>query len=176
MKFTKLQIKQIIKEKIISELFDKPYQVNKEGYFSDEAVYSFYSDSVRTGEKQKYIVTFYIPNVSYPSDPPNMWGLEFHIDKKDNNPDTVYSATGDGNSIRVFASVLEAIKMFIQDYEPNAFKFYADYEEGDKPGKGRVDLYKSMVSRYAAKAGYFFEWRNTSMGDKKAVKFILIKQ
>jgi hypothetical protein len=176
MNFTKSQIKQIIKEEIISELFDKPYDVSKVGYFSDEATYSFYSDSVKTGEKQKYLVTFYIPNVSFPSDPPNMWGLEFHIDKKDNNPDTVYSTTGDGNSIRVFASVLEAIKMFIRDYEPDSFRFYAEYEDEDKPGKGRVDLYKSMVRRYAANAGYFFEWRDISVGGKKAVKFTLIKQ
>lgn len=61
--------------------------------------------------------------------------------------------TGRGDSQRVFATVLSAIKQFIQLADPDMISFVAS-KNPDKQSNSRANLYTRMVKRYAAKWGY----------------------
>jgi hypothetical protein len=63
--------------------------------------------------------------------------------------------TGEGDAYRIFATVMEAIKQFVQAEEPDKIRFSAtkDTESGDR-NLSRSNLYNTMVRRYASALGY----------------------
>jgi hypothetical protein len=76
------------------------------------------------------------------------WSVEFYR----NNSQEV---TGEGDSQRVFATVLSAIQTFIKKYKPNRMTFSASKEvEPGQNSQSRARLYDSLVQRYARAWGY----------------------
>ena len=65
--------------------------------------------------------------------------------------------TGEGDAMRILATVLDIIKFIIKKHEPMIIKFGADKKQfiGNKEKKtGRAGAYAAMVKRFAGKLGY----------------------
>lgn len=58
-----------------------------------------------------------------------------------------YDITGGGDAIKVFATVIQAIKRYLRRYRPEYLIFSAT-------GSSRIKLYKRLVDRFASQAGY----------------------
>ena len=63
-------------------------------------------------------------------------------------------ATGDGDSQRVFATVLYAIQEFLTKEQPNFISFIGAKGETGEGKNSRVNLYSKLLQRYATKWGY----------------------
>ena len=63
-------------------------------------------------------------------------------------------ATGDGDSQRVFATVLHAIQEFLTKEQPNFISFIGAKGETGEGKNSRVNLYSKLLQRYATKWGY----------------------
>jgi hypothetical protein len=79
----------------------------------------------------------------------NEWQVVFD---RDND----FGVTGEGDAQRIFATVLTAIKQFIENVKPQALTFSAD--KNDDPEsvnpESRASLYYRLVQRYAGSVGY----------------------
>ena len=64
-----------------------------------------------------------------------------------------YDMTGEGDAIRIMATVLDIIKSIIKKHEPMMITFSADKIEGSKK-TGRAGAYGAIVKRFAGKLGY----------------------
>jgi len=63
--------------------------------------------------------------------------------------------TGEGDALRIFATVLTAIQQFIQKEHPWRIKFSASKDVGSgRPSESRAKLYDRLVQRYAQAWGY----------------------
>jgi len=60
--------------------------------------------------------------------------------------------TGQGDAQRIFATVLEAIKRFIKEYDPDEISF-SSLKRQDSSGS-RQSLYNALAKKYAAGLGY----------------------
>ncbi len=86
-----------------------------------------------------------------------------------------YDMTGEGDAMRILATVLDIINDIIKKHEPAMLYF-----SGDKGGKGierkgesgRVGAYTAIVKRFAGKAGYTSITQDT----KDKVNFQLVKK
>jgi len=75
---------------------------------------------------------------------------EVHFDRVKNG---VYNntITGDGDSLRVFASILEFTKELIKEQDPDIISIKSKTDQGDG---SRTKLYNTIIKRYASKYGY----------------------
>ena len=88
---------------------------------------------------------------------------------------TTYGMTGEGDAMRILATVLDIIKSIIKKHEPAMLYF-----SGDKGGKGierkgesgRVGAYTAIVKRFAGKAGY----KSVTKEFSDKVNFQLVKK
>jgi len=104
-------------------------------------------------------------------------GIEFVKRKhKGTNKDrSTYGMTGEGDAMRILATVLDIIKSIIKKHEPAMLYF-----SGDKGGKGierkgesgRVGAYTAIVKRFAGKAGY----KSVTKEFSDKVNFQLVKK
>jgi len=104
-------------------------------------------------------------------------GIEFvkRTHKGTNKDRSTYSMTGEGDAMRILATVLDIINDIIKKHEPAML-----YCSGDKGGKGierkgesgRVGAYTAIVKRFAGKAGYTSITQDT----KDKVNFQLVKK
>jgi hypothetical protein len=65
--------------------------------------------------------------------------------------------TGEGDAMRVFATVLTAIQHYVQEYEPEKLKFSASKDNWAKQqqnSESRASLYDKLVQRYSKSWGY----------------------
>lgn len=69
----------------------------------------------------------------------NTWGVGFDITSNDDND---YKITNTGNATIVFATVIDIIKSFISQHNPDSLQFVADIME-----PSRVKLYRRMVQK-----------------------------
>ena len=124
----------------INEVFNQPYKLTWEK--SDHGDVDAYAKM----EDGKYVSIMF--NHGYNDDNEEAWSVEFF---RDNSQEI----TGDGNAMRVFATVLFAIKTFIKKYKPARIIFSASKEvEQGQNSQSRANLYDSMVQRYARSWGY----------------------
>ena len=77
------------------------------------------------------------------------------------------SVTGDGDAMRIFASVIAIIKDFTKKEKPQQLAFSADKPawavDAGKGQKGsREKLYKKLVQRYAGRMGYKYSTQSAS--------------
>jgi len=76
-------------------------------------------------------------------------GIEF-VRKREGKP--TYDMTGEGDAMRILATVLDIIYAIIKKHIPTTLYFVGD-KEGKEKG-GRVGAYKAIIKRFAGKAGY----------------------
>jgi hypothetical protein len=77
-----------------------------------------------------------------------IWDMEFH---RGGSQDV----TGEGDAFRIFATMMDAVRQFIQMEKPGAVSFTAtkDVPEGQDP-ESRAKLYTRMVERFSDSLGY----------------------
>ena len=135
-------------KEFITEAFDQPYPIKwEEGEDGGTA------DALATLGDGTYLSIMFTDD--YYGDELGDWGIEFHR----NNSQEV---TGEGDAQKVFATVLEAIRQFVDSHNPNSVTFSASKEpEADmaQPGsnvnpESRAKLYNRLVQRYASSMGY----------------------
>ena len=126
----------------VVEAFDKPYEILRweKGDFGDV-------DAIARLDDNTFLSIMFNKGVSKDSKE-EAWSVEFYR----NNSQEV---TGEGDSQRVFATVLSAMQMFIKKYKPNRITFTASKEvEQGQNTESRARLYDSLVQRYARSWGF----------------------
>lgn len=120
----------------INELFDKKYKWKWLDLGQKQGIARF-----KTSDGGTIVVLF----GKYKS---GAWDVEF---EKDGD----YSKTNEGDQFAIMATVMDIIKDFVESVQPPELIFSA--EKDPKPGArmdSRPNLYKRMVSKFAAAAGY----------------------
>jgi hypothetical protein len=165
----KPMIRFIAHEDEINESFNRPYPY-KGGKTarSDYWVYSF-----TTIDKSDIYVKF--EEHSW-SDEESAWSVKFSRGGK-------YVLTGEGDAMRIFATVLAILKDFMKKVKPQELNFSAEKPDwmldvfDGKPDKGRKlssreKLYKKMIQRYAGPMGYKY----TTQTDRSATDFRMVRK
>jgi hypothetical protein len=119
----------------LTEGFDKPYkwEWNRGGLQSVKSA-SFVTDS-----GGGYRVKFTQRNVKYlqPFNNSNVWTTDFSLK---NDWGSSWGISGTGDAFRVFATVIDIMKDFLKDENPDAVTFSASE-------KSRKELYRAMIKR-----------------------------
>ncbi len=99
-------------------------------------------------------------------------GIEFvkRSYKGTNKDRSTYGMTGEGDAMRIMATVLDIIKSIIKKHEPAMLYFSGDKD--DKEKGGRVGAYKAIIKRFAGKAGY----KSITKEDGDKASFQLVKK
>ena len=130
-------------QEFVAEAFDRPYAMKWEhGNESHDALVLL--------PEGGYLSIMFSLDHPYDSD-----AEEWHVEFYRNNSQEV---TGEGDQQRIFATVLEAIKQFVEMKHPETIRFSAskDVEPGQKL-QSRTNLYNRLVQRYASSLGYQVE-------------------
>jgi len=81
--------------------------------------------------------------------------------------------TGEGDAMRIFATVLKVVEGVVKKTEPDIILVY-----GTKDTKGdvgsRLKLYEKLVKRYAGKLGYKYEGKQFDTFDRKNQKVMTL--
>lgn len=133
----------------VTEAFDQPYPVEWE--------HSEYGDvDALTRLPDGTILSIMFNQESgHDGSSPSHYSVEFY---RDNSQEV----TGEGDALKVFATVIEAIRQFVIKMKPDSISFSASKEpEVDmaKPGanvnpESRAKLYNRLVQRFAGSMGY----------------------
>ena len=127
----------------LTEAFDKPYKFRKQVLYKGYIVYRFIAD-----DKSEIDVLFKENEIS---DDESTWDVTFERGGST-------EVTGEGDAMRVFATVIAIIKDFVKKRNPKLMGFSAFkdvFGPSTAPGKGsREKLYDRMLQRYAGKMGY----------------------
>ena len=127
----------------ITEAFDKPYRYD----FAKEPDGSYYG-YFKASDGKVVTVSIESTTISVKSQLKRTWNVEFSRDGKQ-------SVTGEGDAMRIFATVIKIIEDFIKKESPEMLMFSALKENEDKKEKqSREKLYSRMVKRFASKMGY----------------------
>ncbi len=128
-------------ESKVKESLDKPYQLNWPGEFEDD---------------ERIVTWAALPDgtnleIEFQDTSNNTWAVDFYRGGSQ-------EVTGQGDEQKVFATVMAAIKKFIQDKQPRVVYFSALKDlsalKGKKPSGSRISLYDKLVQKYAADLGY----------------------
>jgi len=97
-------------------------------------------------------------------------GIEFVKDDR-------YVLTGEGDAMRILATVLDITKAIIKKHEPSTIYFSADksQDKSDRSGRektGRAKAYAAIVKRFAGKVGY----KSSTSEDAGQVRWQLTKK
>jgi hypothetical protein len=152
----------------LEEAFDKPYRFRRMKLYDGYFVYKFIAD-----DKSEVDVLFKENEIS---DDESYWTVNF-----ERNGDT--RATGEGDAMRIFATVIEIIKDFTKKEKPKEMNFSAEKPawrmnlhhldpKRSKEMGSREKLYKRLVQRYAGRLGY----RYTTQSDYSATDFRLVQK
>ena len=150
----------------LDEAFDKPYKFRKQELYKGYFVYRFIAD-----DKSEIDVLFKENEIS---DDESSWAVTFERGGS-------MEVTGEGDAMRILATVIEVLKDFAKKEKPHELVFSAekpawqislpkDHPKKSKEMGSREKLYKRMVKRYAGKMGYKY---TTSTGSS-ATDFRLV--
>ena len=120
----------------VAETFNQPYSLQWEvGEFGDYDAYTKLPDGSNL-------------SIMFNKEDDDVYAIEFW---RNNSQD----ATGDGDSQKVFATVLSAIQEFLTTKEQPRFISFTGAKGEDDEGKdSRVSLYSKLLQRYATSWGY----------------------
>ena len=135
---------------ILTESFDQPYPVK----VIQSPGSNDYEAGVKLPDGTLLDIRFFRMGFSNDN---NSWEMEF---TRAGSADV----TGEGDAFRIFATVIEAARQFIQMKKPYDLFFSASKEAGDVQvgnKQSRAKLYNRMVSRFATKMGYKADIRDS---------------
>lgn len=140
----------------IAEAFDKPYKYDLEK--EDEETYYGY---FRTQDGSVIQVMFYGEE-----HPKHRFSYEWNIEFQRNGSQQL---TGQGDAMRIFATVIKVIEDFLKQESPkyasfSALKEIEDQDMGRAEKLSREKLYSRLVKRFASKLGYDTKENSFSSG------------
>ena len=151
----------------LTEAFDKPYKFRKQVLYKGYIVYRFIAD-----DKSEIDVLFKENEIS---DDESTWDVTFERGGST-------EVTGEGDAMRVFATVIDVLKDFTKKEKPQELAFGAwksssqlNLPKGHPKTKelsSREKLYKKLVQRYSGRMGYKY----TTQTDDMATVFRLVRK
>lgn len=124
----------------IKEVFDKPYSLTWEHNPGES-----HDALVKLPDSTNLNIMF---SLDYDAFGNEVWAVEFWRNNR-------LDVSGEGDSQRIFASVLDAIQQFIKLENPERIRFSAEKEiEPGQTNISRSNLYNRLVQRYARSWGY----------------------
>ena len=156
----------------LTEAFNRPYS-----YRLKKVNKSFYIGEFKLPDGGE--VTVYFEGMEW-SDVEMSWGVKFQRTNP-KRPHASLGETGEGDAMRIFATVIEIIKEFVKKEKPQELNFAAhkpewmtDLPHGHPDKKkemtSREKLYKRLVQRYAGRMGYKYSTET----DTSATDFRLV--
>jgi hypothetical protein len=132
----------------LTEAFDKPYR-----FEGGEAMRGLWAYEFRTDDRSYIMVKFEENEIS---DSESSWNVNFEREGK-------MDITGEGDAMRIFATVIEIIKVFTKKKKPHILRFTAAKPLGkaSKELSSRESLYKKLVQRYAPRMGYKYDAKSS---------------
>lgn len=136
----------------LEEAFNRPYKFTKRELFKGYIVYRFFTD-----DKSEVEVFFKENEIS---EEESVWFVTFERNLE-------MGVTGEGDAMRIFATVIDVLKDFTKKEKPQQLSFSADKPawaiDGGRGEKGsREKLYTKMVKRYAGRMGYKYKMDSSS--------------
>jgi hypothetical protein len=136
-------------ENLISEAFDQPYPLTWDrSPYGDLDAYTLLPDGTKIG-------------IMFSRDHDGLWFVDFHRDHST-------SVNDQGDSIRIFSTVMSAIQQFVKKVKPRVLSLMVQPEEvkpeEENPRKkipDRTGLYDALAKRYASGMGYTVTKRTT---------------
>ena len=152
----------------LNEAFNRPYRYTKHVLFKGHTVYRFVPD-----DKTEVDVIFKENEIS---DDESYWAVSFERNMRQD-------MTGEGDAMRIFATVIDIIKDFSKKEKPQSLVFSAekpawrvslphDHPKRSKEMGSREKLYKRLVQRYAGRMGYKY----STQSDYGATDFRLVRK
>ena len=152
----------------MEEAFNRPYSYKRVPLFKGHMVYRFIPD-----DKTEVDVIFKENEIS---DDESYWAVSFERNGRQD-------VTGEGDAMRVFATVIDIIKDFTKKEKPQEMVFSAekpawrvslprDHPKRSKEMGSREKLYKRLVQRYAGRLGYKY----STHSDYGATDFRLVQK
>ena len=128
----------------LTEAFDNPYK-----FEGGEAMKGLWAYEFRTDDRSYILVKFEENEIS---DDESSWNVNFEREGR-------LDVTGEGDAMRIFATVIEVIKTFTKKVKPWQIRFSASKPLGKaaKELSSRESLYKKLVKRYSGRMGYKYE-------------------
>ena len=153
---------------MLTEAFDKPYRYTRIDLYKGFVVYRFF-----TSDRSEVDVLFKENEIS---DEESYWVVNFERDGRQDQ-------TGEGDAMRIFATVIEILKDFTKKEKPQEIGFSAEKPASritlphGHPGRSkemgsREKLYKKLVQRYAGRMGYKY----STQTDYNATDFKLVRK
>ena len=120
----------------IEEAFDKPYPYK----MKHDSGWDRYTATAKLNDGSKFVMTI--------SEIGGAWDVEFTRGGK-------MDLTGEGDQMRVFATVIAIMREFIKKESPDEIAFGAEKEQGNKKDlTSREKLYSRMIKKFAGEMGY----------------------
>jgi hypothetical protein len=152
----------------ITEAFDKPYRFTRKVQYKGAVQYMF-----KTDDGGAVDVRFTENEIS---DDESSWVVVF-------TRNTSMKVTGEGDAMRIFATVISILKDFTKKDKPQELVFSAekpawqlelpkDHPKKSKELSSREKLYKRLVKRYAGSMGYKY----TASSSASATDFRLVSK
>jgi len=152
----------------LAELFEQPFSLKSVNTGRSFVTYFYEIDPKQNSENN--LDNTITVNFSHINPDEDEWDMDF-----DRGGTT--ALTGKGEAGRVFATVLDAVKQFIQKYKPNTVLFTAAKNElratdlSYRSGS-RIKLYHSLIKRFAPRMGY----KLVNAKDVGSVKHLFVLQ
>jgi len=142
-----------------SEAFDSPYKIDMVSYNDRD-----YKGKVKLKDGSMLVVRADRETIGTDK---YSWDISFQRSEKQ-------SVTGEGDQMKVFATVIDAIQQFIKKQDPDEFSFIADKavrnDDADpKELQSREKLYSRLVKKYFSK-GYKVEQDTNKLGTAWIIK------
>jgi len=148
----------------LEEAFNKPYPYTGGRKQSNYYVYNF-----KTDDGSRVVVK--MEEMDW-SDDESSWSIVFLRNG-------TAAVTGEGDALRIFATVIATIKEFVKKEKPQEMTFSAEKPDTGPRGSGkqaplgsREKLYARLTKKFAQQIGYSF----TSLSIGSATDFLLVKK
>lgn len=149
------EFKGILEEQLLTELFDRPYRWRTANLHGRDV-----ADATMQTGNATYV---------FKTDEGDSVMVEFNEDLDEEGEvftaefrrQGSYGVTGRGDAPKIFATVIDIMKHFVQEVHPDMLKFSADvdFKSTGVPGeaeenRSRIKLYSRMIQRFARRLGY----------------------
>ncbi len=183
----------------IIEAFDKPYkwklagdtkpqagiQNHMKGNFKGKE-YNFETSDGRKGEVQIFEYDINPPQKYQKNPIPGKQGrtmemhfaVEYTIDLGGGEFDTQLDATitGEGDAMRIFATVLDVVQKYVKKNKPDIIKVYGMKQGIDNSVGSRIKLYDKLIKRNVGKLGYTYDGKMWDVENQNLKVMRLVKK
>lgn len=144
---------------LLLEIFDAPYKLFRRVDMGIPSIYEF-----TTSDNRKGRIVFNL--VSYKTD---TWHLDFEVEftTRTGHKVLTYLPTGEGDEYKIMATVMEAIKQFVEEVKPNEVFFSS--LKSSRDSNSRASLYSSMIKKFASSLGYVLRSKHDTKDETKYV-------